>query len=111
VWLQFFIFFLLDQKERKNQESPNVASRQSLSATRTFIFIRNQDFFVVMNRAFSAKTCLLIIPQRECSQQGLKGTREGGCALGTEPPKGPAPAVQTAAAQKTMRIIFSFSRD
>jgi hypothetical protein len=47
VWLHFFIFFLLDQKERKNQESPNVASRQSLSATRTFIFIRNQDFFVV----------------------------------------------------------------
>jgi hypothetical protein len=33
------MFFFLDEKERKNQESPNVASRQSLAATRTFILL------------------------------------------------------------------------
>jgi hypothetical protein len=46
--LLFFMFFFLDEKERKNQENPNVAPRQSLAATRTFIFIRNRDFFIVM---------------------------------------------------------------
>jgi hypothetical protein len=35
-----FLFFLLDQKEPKNQESPKVASSQSLAATRPFIFLQ-----------------------------------------------------------------------
>jgi len=47
--LLFFLFFLLDQKETKNQESPKVASRQSLSATRPFVF--ETQPFVVMSGA------------------------------------------------------------
>jgi hypothetical protein len=40
--LIIFLFFLFDQKERKNQESPNVASRQSLAATRPFILFQRE---------------------------------------------------------------------
>jgi hypothetical protein len=54
--LLFFIFFLLDQKERKNQENPNVALRQSLSATRTFIFFRSDILLPVIGKSFWTKT-------------------------------------------------------
>jgi len=47
------MFFFLDEKERKNQESPNVASRQSLAATRTFILL------IVVSMACSPKSSLL----------------------------------------------------
>jgi hypothetical protein len=44
------MFFFLDEKERKNQENPNVASRQSLAATRTFIFIySNKQSVIAIN--------------------------------------------------------------